>query len=422
MARGAIAGRGALWTLALLTAVHMLSYFDRMLMVALAPAIKIDLALSDTQLSLLTGGAFVVVYGTTGILGGWLADRVNRARVLAGALTLWSVATMACGLPKSFITMMMARASVGAAESVTIPAALSTIADVFPAGRRPLANAVFYAGSMVGTMLSFVIGAWLSTIVGWRHTFLLAGPPGLIVALIVLLTLRDPKRGAASPVEDELRRSGFAKLRSNTTLIWLILANACSQFASGGMVQWLPMFFMRSHDVSQKSIALLFGPTLGFGMIAGMIAGGMLGNTMARRSIAHMLSLCLWAMLLLVPLFAALLWVPSTGGALTLLFLTVMLSVAFIPCSTAAWQAICPADARGLVSGILGFLSMLIGHGVFPFVIGALSDIWTPTHGAESLRLALTVSLIAGPATAALYVVTIRLTKRDAVHLEQAPA
>lgn len=393
---------------------YMLSYFDRMLMVVLGEMIKKEFSLSDKALSLLTGASFVVIYGVVGLAAGWMVDRYSRKRILAWALVLWSATTMACGLAHSFLQLALARACVGVGEAANVPAALSIISDAYPTARRPMAIALFYAGGMVGILGSFMLGTWLASHYGWRVAFFAAGVPGIVLALLLIFFAREPVRerpAAADPGSGGSHRS-FQLVRRNRPLVWLLAAGAIGTFTNVGLMQWLPMFFIRSHQMSMANIGLYFGPALAGGMIAGMLLGGVLGNYAATKSVGGMVRICAWSLVALVPLYLVLLWVPSLPVALGLTFVATALSVVYTPCFTAAYQTVCDPRARGTAAGISGFCAMVLGGAVCPFAVGVLSDFLMPAYGVESLRYALMVSMVFCVIAGVLYYVSARLIDR----------
>ena len=399
--------------LMLLAVAFMLSYFDRMLMIVLADQIRLEFGLSDKQLSILTGAAFVIVYGSCGIYAGLLADRFSRKKIFAWAVGIWSITTAVCGFAQSFVQLALARAAVGASESALVPVGYSSISDMYPLEKRPMATAIFYVGGSIGVLLAFPIGSWLAEIVGWRMTFLLAGPPGLLLALAIIFLSKDPAReGRAEGSVRPDSKASMALVKGNRSLLWLLAAYAFSSFPSVGMMQWLPHFFMRSHELTSAQIGLFFGPVLGGGMITGMLLGGWLGNHVAARSVSSMTRMCAWLMFSLVPLYAAVFLVPSLPIALLLTFIAMAASVAYAPMAVASWQTVCDPRARGTATGFGAFVSALVGGAVLPFVIGVMSDAWAGSAGAGSLRYALLVSMSFLIITGALYLYSAMLVKR----------
>lgn len=399
--------------LALLALSYLLAYFDRTLMVVLGETIKHEFALSDKQLSLLTGLSFVLIYGLLGIVSGWLLDRYSRKRILVGALAFWSVATMLCGLAHSYVQLALARAGVGIGEAPNMPAGLSMIGDVFPPHKRSMASSLFYAGSTLGVLAAFTIGTWIAVTFSWRTAFVAAGPPGLLLAIAIIFMIREPARERVLTHGDGA--DGFwGTLRlvgHNRPLVWLLVSGGVAGYANVGLLQWLPMFFARSHGLSISQVALFFGPVLAGGMTVGVLLGGVIGSRIGGASPGRQLNLCAAVMVGLVLLYLAMFSVRSLPVALGFAFVGTAFSVLYTPMSTAAWQAICDPRARGTMAGLTGFVSMFIGGAACTFATGALSDALRPHVGAESLRYALMASMIFCLIAAALYARAARLTQ-----------
>ncbi|MFA5630125.1 MAG: MFS transporter [Porticoccaceae bacterium] len=419
----ALIGKNSLM-LFLLCLTYALSYFDRMLMVVLGELVKQEFALSDKQLSLLTGASFAIMYGACAIAAGWLVDRYNRKRILAWSLSLWSVATMACGMAGSFVQLAAARAAVGVGEAANVPVAMSMISDIYKAAKRPMATALFFSGGMASVLASFAFGSWVAEHYGWRMAFLWAGPPGFILALLIIFFTREPDREAAPASSDDgstpTNQNGFRLILNNPALVWLLLAGGIGGFTSVGMIQWLPIFFIRSHGLSQADIGTLFGPVMAVAMTGGMLAGGWIGNRIAAKSVQGLIQLCIGAMLLIAPLYLSALWVSSVALSLVFTFLGTALSVAYSPCFSAAWQTICDPRARGIAGGITAFGSILLGGALCTFIIGALSDYWSSTMGSESLRYAVSVgTAVFCVLTAIFFFISMKLQTRSSLRVRQ---
>lgn len=391
---GVDAGRGSVtaagFVLALLAASYAVSYFDRMMMIVVGELVKTEFQLSDKQLSLLTGATFVIMFGVAGIGAGWMVDRFNRKRLWVSTLSFFSVMTAACGMAGGFGSLAAARLGVGVGEAAGAPVAMSLIGDIYPERKRPMAVALFYAGGMVGLLAAFPIGGWIAQLWGWRAAFWLAAPLGVVIAIMIALTVREPPR-AGAPAADAPRHSSFRLIFGNRALVWLLAGSSLAAFFSTGMLQWLPMYFMRQHNMAMTEIGLLFGPVLGVGMLAGLLLGGVVGNRLARHSTAVTTLFCAFALLGVVPLYLLLLWTPSTSLALAMMFAATATSALLSPCFLSASQSICDPRVRGAVAGVVNFLSSLIGGAVLPFAVGALSDVWSPQLGAAGLKYALAV-------------------------------
>jgi MFS family permease len=400
--------------LAALSLAYLLSFFDRMLIVVVGELVKREFLLSDKQLSLLTGAAFFIIYGVLGVGAGWLVDRYDRKRILILALTLWSATTMVCGFAQSFSQLAIARAGVGIGEAALVPLAMSLLSDLYPPTKRPMATAAFYASGMIGILATFLLGSWLAGHYGWRTAFFAAGPPGLALALLIALFANEPAREKSvldGPNAVQEVRS-FYLVGTDKPLLWLLAAGAVSAFSNVGMMQWLPMFFIRSHHLDTSSIGLVFGPALAGGMTVGMLLGGWLGNRIAARSVSAMLRFCAWIVIGVIPMYLGVLSISSLPAALMLMSLTMVLCAIYTPMSTAAWQTICDPRARGTAGGLAGLSSQIIGGAACPFAIGALSDHWAPKFGADSLRYALMTGMVFCLVGAAMFGRSAYLVKR----------
>lgn len=378
--------------LALLAAAYCLAYVDRLMIAVVAEPVKAEFGLSDTQLFLLTGTAFVLIYGILGMLGGWLLDRFNRPRLVAGSLGIWSVFTIVCGFAGSFPQLALARAAVGAGESAIVPAAMSLIGDSYPPRKRPLAMATFYAGGMVGILLAWTIGGWIASAYGWRPAFLVAGPPGLLLAILILRKGHDP-RPAKPRDADDAQGSTFGEVWRNRPLVWLIAAGSVITFVNIGLVNQMGSFFIRSHDMSVQEVGLIFGPLMASGMACGMIGGGWIGNRLAEKGTDALIRFSIWNSFSLFPLYMLVFLAPSKGWALAVTFLGTGVSVLYSPCFSAACQAVCSPRTRGTAAGISNCANAIIGGAITTFAVGALSDHWKPVYGADSLRYAIMVGL-----------------------------
>jgi len=379
--------------LALLSAAYGLAYIDRLMIAVVAEPVKQEFNLSDTQLFLLTGAAFVVIYGLLGLVSGWLLDRWSRSRLVAGSLGLWSLFTMGCGLAGNFSQLALARAAVGAGESAIVPAAMSLISDSYPPRKRPLAMGTFYAGGMAGILFAWTIGGWVTAEYGWRFAFLIAGPPGLLLAALILWKGRDPRRGPALPGETG-GESTFRAVWRNRPLVWLIAAGSVVTFVNVGLVNQLGSFFIRSHGMSVREVGLIFGPLMAGGMALGLIGGGWIGNRLAEKGTDTLIRFSMWNCFSLFPLYLLIFLTPSTTVALAATFVGTGVSVLYSPCFSAAYQAVSAPRTRGTAAGISNCANALIGGALATFLVGALSDHWRPLFGEDSLRYAMAAGMV----------------------------
>jgi len=188
---------GSHFALALLVVVYTFNFIDRQILSILIEPIKLELGLNDTQMGLLTGFAFALFYATLGIPIARYADRANRRNLIAAALGVWSIMTAVSGLAGNFWHLLIARIGVGVGEAGCSPPAHSIIADYFPAEKRATALGIYSLGIPVGIMFGLFAGGWINEYFGWRIAFFVVGIPGLVLAVIVRFTMREPERGMA---------------------------------------------------------------------------------------------------------------------------------------------------------------------------------------------------------------------------------
>lgn len=399
--------------LVLLAISYGFAYLDRLMMAVVAEPVKEEFGLSDAQLFFLTGAAFLLIYGVCGIASGWLLDRFSRRKIIAGMLAAWSGCTALCGLAGNFTTLALARAGVGVGESAIVPAGMATISDSYPPARRPLAMAVFYSGGMLGIFVAWTLGGWVAENYGWRYTFYLAGPPGLILALLIYWKGWDPPReGRKNANGTDPEQSVFAEVWRNRPLVWIITAGSVITFVNVGLVTQLGSFFIRSHDMSLTEVGMIFGPILAAGMAAGMIGGGWIGNRLAERGVDALLKFTIIIVFAMFPLYMVMFIAGNIAVALGAMFIGTMASVLYSPAYSAAYQAVSAPHTRATSAGISNFLNALIGGALTPFLVGVLSDAWADTYGVESLRYAMMVGMFSCFASGAMFIRARRLTRQ----------
>lgn len=399
--------RSAITALFILALINLLNYYDRMLVVVVSQPLRIEFDLSDTEYGLLTGPVFVLVYAIASLYFGYLADRRSRRNVLAIAVGLWSVTTALCGAASNFLTLALARGGVGVGEGGSNPAGMSLLSDHFPPQRRSMALAIFAAGGMIGLFLSFVLGSWINEHYGWRAVFLIAGLPGLLLALATVIFVGEPERGRfeIAPPRQLAYLAGLGRLVRNPAFVWLAAAASFGAFSSLGMMVWLPQFFIRTHGLSVQEVGLLFGPAAALGLCAGMIAGGWLGNRLALRSLASPVWICVAATLALIPMYLLVLWHPSLTLALVATFVAMATSVLFAPAYQAAIQNVCEPHLRATGAAVSNVAIAIVGQGALPLSVGLMSDAFIDTAGNAALQWALTAAQAFALASALLFVI-----------------
>jgi MFS family permease len=381
------------YVILVLSVVNVFNYMDRMVLSVLAPAIKTSLSLSDTQLGVLTGFAFAVFYAIAGIpLARW-ADNGVRRNVVAISLAAWSIVTALTGATQNFWQLFVARVGVGAGEAGGLAPAQSLICDYVPLERRAGIFAIHTLGLYVGMMVGMVLAGSLVEVVGWRWTFLVIGLPGVVLAAVVRITVREPRRGFFDAVKDDQTRVSVVGAMSTLwrcrTYRWLTIWGAALGFAQYGLTQWWPSYYVRAYGLSLSSVGVYLGVAIGAGSATGMLVGGLLANRAARKDVRGPLIFSAVGTALALPTTIASLFVSSASGSMVLVALTgAFWSVSNGPV-TAAVYSVVTSRKRAMAGAINIFFTSVLGFGLGPLCVGVLSDLLAPSFGVSALRYAL---------------------------------
>jgi predicted MFS family arabinose efflux permease len=357
------------------------------------PSIKADLKLSDGQLGFLIGLAFSIFYAACAIPIARWADRGTRRTIIVIALATWSVMTALSGAAQTFWQIFAARVGVGAGEAGCLPPAQSIICDYVPLTRRSGAFAIHTFGLIVGMMLGMALAGWLAEAIGWRWTFVALGLPGLALAAVVKLTLREPVRGFFDAAKDDSASSSSAGtigfLWRCKTYRWLTVVLVVNGFYQFGLTSWWPTFYVRLFGLSVSSVGAYLGIAIGVGSGIGLLLGGLLANRAARRDVRLPLIIGAAGTLAALPVVLAALFLPSAVGSILLVSLTTLLwNVAGGPV-VATVYSVTRSRMRATAGAITIFFTSVLGFGLGPFCVGLLSDLLAPTLGREALRYAL---------------------------------
>lgn len=389
------------YVLGTLTLVYTLNYLDRGLVVLLLQPIKVDLHLSDTQLGFLTGIAFGLFYATLGLPIARWADRGNRATITSIAIALWGATVMMCVFVTNFTQLVLARIAAAVGEAGCLPPTYSLVGDYFPkSAERTRAMAIYWLAAPLSALISFIIGGKLNELYGWRIAFLVMGAPALVIALIVKLTVKEPRVQSAERAKEDRRAPKmidvFAALwtqrSSRHICIGLILL-----FTMGfGLAPWYAAFMIRSHGMGTAELGLYLGAIFGLGGAAGVLLGGyVVGRFFGEdeKGQVRITAIMIGAML---PCFVAFLLLPQKLAALAALVPLIVLMNFFFGPTFALMQRLVPDEMRATTMAVVMLLANLIGMGLGPQIVGILSDQFTPVFGPDALRYAmLTMSTVA---------------------------
>ena len=413
-----ITPRYANYALGLLLGVYIFNFIDRQILSILMENIKNEIQLSDTELGFLGGIAFALFYTFAGIPIARWADRGSRRNIIAISVLIWSLFTAFTGAARNFWMILAARIGVGVGEAGCSPPAHSLISDFFPPERRGRALSIYALGIPIGGSLGTLVGAWVGDLFGWRMAFVAVGLPGVVLALIVRMTLREPARGEseeAGPVEAE-PGSLSEVLRFMTTLrsFWhLSFAGALHAFVGYGAAYFVPSFFARIHEMGLAERGTWLS-LVGLVAVVGTYLGGWLGDRLAPIDVRWYLWVPAIATLAGVPI--ALGYYLSPNPYVALLLFGIPAGIAgpmYLGPSFALTQTLVKPEMRALASAILLFVMNLIGLGIGPWFVGFMSDALAPRFGVESLRWALLGIVTIGNLWATFHYLAAARTLRD---------
>ena len=382
----------AVYVTVLLTLLNICNFVDRMIFAVLVQPIKKDLLLTDTQIGLLSGFAFVAVYAAIGLPLARLADRVGRRWVLVGSVAVWSVMTGVCGLAHSFMQMAVARLGVGVGEAGCLPSSHAMLAEIYPPGRRIVPIAFFTAGSACGIAIGLSVGGALAVHYGWRAAFLVVGLPGIALAILLSLTLPQARVARNSLETLPSFRATIRTLAGIPTYRRTVLTHIFYLLATVGTLSWLPAFFMRTHGLTVKQAGLFFGLSYGFGAGIGLCVGAYVLQRASRDAPARSLHIAGWLALAALPAYMGALLIPSSVIALVLITLYATLIGGAGASVIAGQQGVVDSKHRATASALSMLLSSYLGGGLGPLLIGLGSSMLTSALGTNALRAALLVA------------------------------
>ncbi len=428
------------YALGVLLVIYIFNFLDRQIANILAEPIKQDLGLADWQIGMMTGLAFALFYTILGIPIARYAERADRVKIISIAVAVWSAFTMLCGLAGNFFQLLAARVGVGVGEAGCTPPAHSLICDYTPKEKRASALALYSMGIPLGSLAGMVVGGIVADAYGWRAAFLVAGAPGIILALVAWLTLPEPRRkGARKMMATSAANSpsifnAMTELRSKTSFWWLSAGAAMAAMIGYGHISFYGSFYFRNHGEGLVAMAaqvndvlgVSFGPTgflgtalgllIGICGAAGTYLGGILADRSARLNPAGYAIVPGIATLLTVPPFVAAMLVADVGHSLMLLAVPVFLGAIWYGPVFASAQSLVEPHTRATAAAVLLFIINLVGLGLGPVSVGLLSDVLAITMGeAEGIRWSMAIFGVMAVLSAGAFFMAARTLKDEIV-------
>jgi MFS family permease len=408
-----------LYSLGFLTLIATFNYLDRSLLGLALPAIKREMQVSDTVLGLVSGLAFVLFYSILGIPIAWAADRYNRRNIVAIGFAFWSLTTALSGFVANIWQLAIARFLMGAGEAAGLAPSTSMISDLFRPQRRALAMSIFGTAGVVAGVAFFPIVGWIGEHHGWRAMFVVAGIPGMLLALLFALTVREPARGGKDPIA---AREAAPTVRETARFLIgspaYLLLTAGATFMGANLfaaASWAPTFLARVHGMRLSEIAFAIGPVRGGLGALGIVAIGVLIDRLGRARPKMRARIPAIACILAGPAEALFLlgdpgWLWMAGFGISGFFVLAYQGPVF-----ALGMSVVPPSMRAVAVSIMVFSAALLGQVFGPLIVGMLNDALAPEYGAQAIRYSLLVGALTPMIAGAMFWLAGDRLARDAL-------
>tara|TARA_B100001540_G_scaffold303181_1_gene311520 strand:+ start:1187 stop:2473 length:1287 start_codon:yes stop_codon:yes gene_type:complete len=405
------------YVLGVLFVVYVFNFIDRQVLSVFIGPIKEEFGASDTQMGLLAGFAFALLYTFAGIPIARLADRGNRRNIIAIGLTVWSAMTVACGMARSFVQLAVARVLVGIGEAAGSPPSHSLIADYFPMDRRATALAFYTTGAFVGSAIAYLGGGYLREYFDWRTAFIVLGAPGLCIALLLRFTVREPPRGLSEQRTDEddasTLRETLAFLGRSRAWVCMMSGFSLVSITSYAILMWGYEFYGRIHELPPITIGNWMGIIVGIGGSVGTVLGGRMVDLLGRQSATRGMRASVLVTMTGFPLGVFALLCESAQLSLWVLGPFYLLLNVYLAAMYSNNQNLARLQMRATAAAIMLFIVNIVGAGAGPLVVGILSDLLAADYGVDSIRYALVCSVLLGAVGAVIIYLSGRWLEAD---------
>jgi predicted MFS family arabinose efflux permease len=387
------------YVLFVLFVVYVFNFIDRQILSILIDPIKAELGASDTQMGFLTGFAFAVFYTVAGIPIARWADYGVRRNLIAVGLAVWSAMTALSGAAQSYWHLALARIGVGVGEAAGSPPAHSLISDYFSPEKRATAISIYNSGIHVGVMLGYLAGGWINEFFSWRVAFLVVGVPGILFALVVRFTIKEPRRGmsdapataTARDTEHDSVKDVMRFMLSMRSFKMLSVATGIAAFSAYGFGSWVPSYLRRVHEMGSGEIGTWIGIEAGVGGALGSIWGGRLADKLGAKDKRWYLWVPALSLVAYFPFVYLFLLIDNPRIALIAYFFAITFAAMHLGPAIAVTYQLVKVRMRALASAILLFVLNMIGLGLGPLLVGMVSDALAAEYGALSIRYSLMI-------------------------------
>lgn len=419
-ARVTFTRRYAHYVLGVLLVVYIFNFIDRQILAILAQSIKTDLGLTDTEIGALSGLAFGIFYATLGIPIARLADKHSRVNIITICLAIWSGMTALSGLAQNYWQLLVARIGVGIGEAGGSPPSHSLLADYFAANERATALGIYAIGIPVGILFGNLAGGWVNEFFGWRNAFLVVGIPGVLLAILLRLTVREPPRGHSETSAHDVDPVPFSMV---VRTMWgfrsfrqIALGAATQAFVGYGAIAWMPAFLIRTHDMSSGQVGTALGLIIGIAGGIGTVLSGWIGDRLGKRDVRWYMWVPAWGFLVAVPFSLGVFLIDDIRVILALYIVPAFTVQLYTGPTFGMTQSLAPPAMRASASALLLFIVNIIGLVFGPTAVGFLSDVFQSTLSVpdtESLRWALILCAFVYVISFVNYMLAARTLKED---------
>jgi predicted MFS family arabinose efflux permease len=407
------------WVVGMLWLVCLMNYADRQAIFSLFPPIQVDFALTNVQLGIL-GTAFMWAYALCGPVAGWLCDRVSRKRTILAALLFWSLATAATAMARGYMGLVLVRALGGLAEAFYFPAALSLIADYHGAATRSRAMSLHQSGVYVGSVAGGALAAWIGERHGWRFPFVYFGAVGVLLALMLLIALRERPRGtmdmglALPPMRAEERRP-WSSLLTNRSALAVAAIFLGANFVAMIFLSWTPTFLYERFHLTLSMAGFSGVAYLQVSSILGVLAGGWIADRLVQRQCGGRMLAQAGGLLLGTPFLFLTGWVHTLGAVMAAIIGFGLGKGIYDANIWASLYDVIPVNQRGVAVGAMNSLGW-VGGGIATVGIAVAAS-----HFGFAACLSAT-SAIYLVLAAGMFLLARHLRRRSAVDHSNCPA
>lgn len=407
----------ARYALFLLTVIYTLNFLDRTIITILIDPIKRDYHLSDKAIGFISGFGFVIMYSILAAPVARWADRGNRRSILTWGLVLWSGMTALAGVARNALQLTLARFGVGIGEAAGTAPSASMISDLFPGHQRAMAMSVYQLGPVFGGFLGAFIGGWINQYYGWHRAFLVAGIPGLLVALIFRFTVKEPVRGHTEHTRVDTGQQSVGEtllfmLRQKSYMI-LLLGLCFTTFTQFGFSAWTAPFLGRIRHLNSAQIGTYLGTVRGIAGLVGTLIGGYLTDWFGHRDPRWRLYVPAICSILTAPAVLMFLFSPSPVISLAGFALISAASPVHVGPIVSVSHSVVKVGMRSFSTSVLYLISELIGLGGGTLFIGAFNDHFSKQLGVDVIRYSMATAAATTLVGGLLFILAAQFLKRD---------